>query len=156
MTKPEVLKLLMVIYAADRRSDTPGDAVVAAWQPLLWDVSFDEAVAAAGWHYDQGSGPITIQQLRKAVRTLRAVNRPEPTVAQRRGEPDADPDDVLAYIKALKEGRVKAVGAPVEGVLELEGVGKPVEPVGKLEGASGPRPRRWWLKFRKEDVPPEE
>lgn len=156
MTKSEVSKLLVRIYAAERRADLPSAGVVEAWTPLLWDVSLEEAIAAMEWHFAEGLGLITIQQLRNGVRTLRAVNRPPETVDHRRSEPDADPDDVLAYIKALKEGRVRPLGQPVEGVLELDGVGRPVESSGELEGASGPRPRRWWLKFRKEDVPPEE
>lgn len=160
MIRSEVSELLSLIYGAERRTDAPSAVVVEAWAPLLKDVSLTEALEAAGRHYAEGAGPISISILRAGVRTLRAERLVPETIEDKYREPDADPDDTGAWVKALREKRWKPPGVPAvppsEG-LALEQVGRRVPEVSRQEVEDdAPRARRWWMKFRKDDIPPEE
>lgn len=156
MTKSEVGKLLLVIYGLERRADAPSAAVVESWHPLLWDVSLEEAVNAVHRFYGDGGNLIGVSALRSEVRKIRVEQAVPESIEDRYREPDADPDDTGAWVRALREKRFKPPGVPAVppvGGLPLEGVGRVVPEVSREEVEDeAPRPRRWWLRLAKREV----
>jgi hypothetical protein len=127
MTPAETAELLTFAAAFDRR--TIGRADVAAWQTVLADVDPAAARTAVTAHYATETRWIMPADIRTAVRNARAA-----TAAEYQGPglspevPDADPDDVPAYLVALRQQRVRAAdGLPTRRrpVAELlAGVGR--------------------------------
>lgn len=107
MTPAETAELLGFCAAFDRR--TVGKADVLAWQTVLADLPFDAARQAVIQHYATETRWIMPANIRNAVRAARAE-----TAADIQGPglppavPDADPDDVAAYLAAVRQQRVRA------------------------------------------------
>ncbi|WP_051814527.1 hypothetical protein RFN58_07060 [Streptomyces iakyrus] len=107
MTPAETAALLSFAAAFDRR--TIGEADVLAWQTVLADIRFDPAKAAVAAHYARETRWIMPADIRQHVLTQRAD-----TAADIQGPglpaaiPDADPDDVQAYLAAVRQQRTRA------------------------------------------------
>lgn len=104
MNLTETAQLLALAAAYDRR--TVGQADVRAWHEVLGDISFTDGAAAVKDHYAASREFIMPANIRTAVRLKRErrlADNPDFV-------PDADPDDVHAWLAALREGRVRRAG----------------------------------------------
>ncbi|MQS14486.1 hypothetical protein F7Q99_20010 [Streptomyces kaniharaensis] len=129
MTPSQVAELLTMASAFDRR--TVGKTDVMAWHLVLRDVDFEQAQAAVAAHYADTRDWIMPSDIRHRVRKQR-----DQAAADIQGPglpaeiPDADPDDVPAYLEALRRQRYRAaIGADLRprSVAELTaGVGKEI------------------------------
>lgn len=131
MTPAQTSELLAFCAAFDRR--TVGKADVLAWQTVLADIDYDAARGAVSAHYADETRWIMPADIRTAVRAARAS-----TAADYQGPglpaeiPDADPDDVPAYLAAVRAQRTRAADGQAlrpRPVAELvAGVGREVPP----------------------------
>lgn len=107
MTPAETAALLAFAAAFDRR--TIGEADVLAWQTVLTDIHFEPAKQAVTAHYATETRWIMPADIRQRV----IANRSD-TAADIQGPglpaaiPDADPDDVHAYLAAVRQQRTRA------------------------------------------------
>lgn len=107
MTPAETAALLAFAAAFDRR--TIGETDVLAWQTVLHDIPFQAAKAAVTAHYATETRWIMPADIRQRVVAHRAN-----TAADIQGPglpaaiPDADPDDIPAYLTAVKQQRTRA------------------------------------------------
>ncbi|MES9522416.1 zinc finger domain-containing protein [Streptomyces capoamus] len=107
MTPAETAALLSFAAAFDRR--TIGEADVLAWHTVLADIGFEPAKAAVTAHYAVHTRWIMPADIRQHVVAQRAD-----TAADIQGPglppeiPDADPDDVPAYLAAVRQQRHRA------------------------------------------------
>jgi hypothetical protein len=112
----ETATLLTMCAAYDRR--TIGEADVRAWQAVLDDVAFADARDAVVEHYKRTRDwimPADVRTIAKKARGDR-LNRHLELV------PDADPDDVPAYLTALREDRMRTA----------DGGGRPIPDLSRL------------------------
>lgn len=145
MTKAELSQLIIVIYASERRADAPSKAVVEAWHPQLERYDLQDALQVVSQYYAEQDRPITLNQLCAGLRKKRAERQPVDRVGEKTLVPDADPDDPLAYLDALKKRRFLPARDPEDftaKILDFPKMGT-VESVDPPEPKS--RPRRWWL-----------
>ncbi|MFF8997105.1 hypothetical protein ACF1GW_30775 [Streptomyces achromogenes] len=141
MTPAEIAALLSFAAAFDRR--TLGEADVLAWHTVLGDVTFDAAKAAVTAHYAVETRWIMPADIRQHVLKTRAD-----TAADIQGPglppeiPDADPDDVPAYLAAVREQRHRAAdGLKPRPVKELlAGIGRQIPNQNPNEVAAVRRP----------------
>lgn len=129
MTPSQTAELLTFCAAFDRR--TIGKADVLAWHTVLADIDYDAARHAVTAHYATETRWIMPADIRQAVRKHRAD-----TAADYQGPgltadiPDADPDDIPAYLAAIRNQRTRAAaGLPLtrRPVRELlANVGQPI------------------------------
>ncbi|WP_318205347.1 hypothetical protein [Streptomyces sp. SCL15-4] len=107
MTPAETAALLSFAAAFDRR--TLGETDVLAWHTVLHDITFDAAKAAVTAHYAVETRWIMPADIRQHVLKARAD-----TAADIQGPglppeiPDADPDNVPAYLAAVRQQRTRA------------------------------------------------
>lgn len=144
MTKSELSQLIIVIYASERRADAPSKAVVEAWHPQLEHYPFQDALQVVSQYYAEQDRPITLNQLCAGLRKKQALRQPVDQVREKTLVPDADPDDPLAYLDALKERRFLPPRNPDDftaRILEFPKMGSTEEEPPQVK----PRPRRWWL-----------
>lgn len=107
MTPSQTAELLGLCAAFDRR--TIGKADVLAWQTVLGDIEFDAAKRAVTQHYATETRWIMPADIRTAVQQQRTSNVRDIHGAGQAAEvPDADPDDVPAYLAALRAQRTRA------------------------------------------------
>jgi hypothetical protein len=113
MTPSQTAELLAFAAAFDRR--TLGKADVLAWHTVLHDIDADAAKAAVTQHYADETRWIMPADIRQAVRRQRADAADSIQGPGLPAEiPDADPDDVPAYLAAVKEQRHRAAdGQPL-------------------------------------------
>ena len=101
-------------------------------------------------HFTESESFLTPQRLRGMVRELQASRNSKNVDPLK--VPRADPDDVLAFIQALRNGEYEpdpVPGEPPPEGLPLSGVGRAVPAVTRAEiDDDAPRPRRWWLPRR--------
>ena len=102
MNHSETATLLAMIQAFDRR--TVGEADVTAWQAALDDLRFEDCRTAVVAHFRISSEWLMPAAVRAAVKAARRdrLERDLPT-----DPPDADPNDVPAYLEALREQRTR-------------------------------------------------
>lgn len=107
MTPAQTAELLALAAAFDRR--TLGKTDVLAWHTVLTDIDYEAAKQAVTQHYATETRWIMPADIRTAVHTTRAN-----TAADYQGPglpaeiPDADPDNVPAYLTALRAQRTRA------------------------------------------------
>lgn len=107
MTPSQTAELLGFCSAFDRR--TVGKADVLAWQTVLGDIDYNAARAAVTEHYATETRWIMPADIRQAVRTNRATAAADFQGPGLPAEiPDADPDDVPAYLAAIRAQRTRA------------------------------------------------
>lgn len=100
---PEAIGDVLAVAAAfDNR--TVGIADSAAWFRVIGHLDQHEAEEAIIAHYSQTNDRIMPQDVLSRVSKLRALRIAH---AGPESVPDADPDDVLAYQQALREGRFR-------------------------------------------------
>lgn len=111
MDLPEVSKILALMAAYDQRKVGESDAM--AWSEIIGQFDFDDAKAAVVAFYafdaDRRIMPADIVQFARTRRADRERRERAGSIAQQVEEdlPDADPDDIPAYLAALREGRTK-------------------------------------------------
>ena len=108
MTPSQAAELLAFAAAFDRR--TVGKADALAWHTVLADIDHDDARRAVAAHYATETRWIMPADIRQAVRAAhdegaRDIQGP----GQPAQVPDADPDDVPAYLAAVRAQRHRAV-----------------------------------------------
>lgn len=131
MTPAQTAELLAFCAAFDRR--TVGKADVLAWQTVLVDLDYDAARQAVAEHYATETRWIMPADIRGAVRRSRATAADSIQGPGLPAEiPDADPDDVPAYLAALRAQRTRAADGmelkPRKVPELLAGVGRDIPP----------------------------
>lgn len=114
MNRAETAILLALCTSFDRR--TVGEADVRAWHAVLGDVDHKQAEAAVFAHYAESRDWIMPADIRQHVRTTRRAAAADIQGPGLPAEiPDADPDDVPAYLEALRAQRTRAaIGQPTK------------------------------------------
>lgn len=107
MSPAQTAALLALCAAYDSRRI--GESDVAAWHEVLAEVPALEARAAVVAHYSRSTDRVMPAHVLAEVRRVRAL-RLQPSDEL----PDADPDDVPAWLAALREGRVRRADGLVE------------------------------------------
>lgn len=99
MNVSETTGILAMVAAQDRR--TVGEIDIEVWHDALNDLTFPDCQQAVRDLIRNSGDWITPYAVRSGVRRIRAdrVSRAMEL------PPDADPDDVQAYIEALRDGR---------------------------------------------------
>jgi hypothetical protein len=105
MTPADTAELLVLAAAFDRR--TIGKADVLAWNAALSDLEFADAKDAIVEHFKASGDWLMPYHVRARVKAARA-KRLSLVVDQ---VPDADPDDVPAYLDAVRSQRYRAASA---------------------------------------------
>ena len=107
MTPSQTAELLAFAAAFDRR--TLGKADVLAWHTVLADVDYEAAKQAVTAHYATETRWIMPADIRHTVRKTRAEQAADFQGPGLPAEiPDADPDDIPAYLAAIRSMRVRA------------------------------------------------
>jgi hypothetical protein len=124
MTPSQTAELLGFAAAFDRR--TVGKADALAWHTILADITFDAAKQAVAAHYAVETRWIMPADIRNAVTKNRADTASDFQGAGLTAEiPDADPDDVPAYLAAVRQQRTRAADGlkprPVKELLATVG-----------------------------------
>lgn len=145
MTKGELAQLIIVIYASERRADAPSKAVVEAWHPQLETFPLQDALEVVSQYYAEQDRPITLNQLCAGLRKKRAERKPVDQVQEKTLVPDADPDDPLAYLDALKQRRFLPARNPEDFTAQILEFPKMGTVEDEQPPEDKPRPRRWWL-----------
>jgi hypothetical protein len=105
----ETTVVLTLCAGYDQR--TIGEADVAAWQAALDDIDLGDAQRAViGW-YQSTRERIAVSDIRAWVRAIRAARLPHIGAGMEEHVPEADPDDVPAYLAALRAGRAQLAAA---------------------------------------------
>lgn len=102
MTPEELGGVLAVAAAFDNR--TVGRTDIVAWHAVIGHLNATEARDAVLAHYADTADrlmPAHVLGRVKKIRALRIAARPDAL-------PDVDPDDVGAYLRALRDGRMPA------------------------------------------------
>jgi hypothetical protein len=102
MRPHEAAELLALAAAFDQR--TVGEADALAWAEALGNINQADARAAVTEHYRNETRRLMPVDVLTGVRRIRS-NRLAEFAEQ---VPDADPDDVPAYLAALREQRYRA------------------------------------------------
>lgn len=109
MNQAQAKTLLTYIAAIDHRNiDIEAEAVL--WADLLDDIPYEPAKAAVREYYREESRWITPAEVRRRARATRAEQTRRPASPGPEAVPDADPDDVRAYLQAVAEGRWREPG----------------------------------------------
>lgn len=145
MTPSQVAELLAMASAFDRR--TVGDADVMAWHLVLRDIDHQDAQKALAAHYSETRDWVMPADIRQRVRTARNDAARDINAGGGKGLPpeipDADPDDVPAYLAALRAQRTRAAAGELtrpRPVAELAAaVGRQV-PAPEVEAVRRPGP----------------
>lgn len=112
MNLPQVAALLGLMATFDyRKTDQTDDQ---AWLQVVGDLDFDDAKGAVFEHYKTSSErmkPVDVRHGVKRIRDARArLNGAAPETGLPAEIPDADPDDVTAYLAAVREQRMRCGG----------------------------------------------
>lgn len=125
MNRSETALALTLAAAFDRR--TIGETDVEAWHAVLADLHLDDVKAAITGHYATRRDWVMPADIRERVKALRASR----LAAHAEAPPAADPDDVPAYLEALRAGR----RAVADGTERHRPVAALVAQVGREVGA---------------------
>lgn len=98
MLKSETARLLQMCAAYDLR--TVGEADVEAWHAVICGLTFDTCREAVIEHYSDSAERIMPSHVR-AIATRKGETFTPKTPAL----PDADPDDVPAWLEAMRSGK---------------------------------------------------
>ena len=150
MNKPDVAKILTAIYTYERRLESVGISEVETWFPLLEDLEYEQVRRAVTAHFLASDRYLTVARLRELVTQEQRKNapvQPSEDVDLRTRVPDADPDDPVAYMEAIRDGRWQPTRERTEKrALDTSALGRRVPRVSAEEAADdAPRPRRWWM-----------
>jgi hypothetical protein len=119
MSAQTASRVLAKIAAYEPTFPKPDPIILAAWAEALDGCPQDAALAAVTEHYRTTSQRIMPADILRIVKSHPRVV----TAATAHMVPDADPDDVPAYLEALRQGRLvdrsPRVGAPVRPVAQV-------------------------------------
>jgi hypothetical protein len=101
MTPAETAEALTVAAAFDRR--TIGEADVLAWHAALGDLDLDDVKDAIVGHYRDSRDWLMPADIRTRVKAVARVRADQHAALI----PDADPDNPVAYIEAMRAKRFK-------------------------------------------------
>jgi hypothetical protein len=104
MTPSDAAAALARAAAFDRR--TVGEVEARAWAEAFPHFTVDEVVAAIVEHYRATTDFLMPAHVAAIVGRTRAARAQEWRTANPHMVPDADPDDVPAYLAALRSGRL--------------------------------------------------
>jgi hypothetical protein len=120
VTTATAARLLALAASFDNR--TVSEITAQAWADALHDLEPDECAHAIRSHFRESDVylmPVHIRQRVKARREILARAKP---VADHNAIPDADPDDVPAYLAAVRTSRFRAShelpARPVQQLIE--------------------------------------
>ncbi|WP_329520529.1 hypothetical protein [Spirillospora sp. NBC_01491] len=116
MTHDQIIDLLSLAAARDRR--TIGRADVLAWHDDIGDLPLDDCREAIGIHFRESTEWLLPAHVRRIAKRLRDERGGVPGPGLSPPIPDADPDDVPAYLAALR--RQAAASAAGQDVPALE------------------------------------
>ncbi len=119
MTPGDATRVLTLAASYDQR--TIGEADALAWAKALGDINQDDACDAVTEHYRNETRRLMPADVLAGVRRIRNAR----LAADPEQVPDADPDDVLAYQRALREQRHR-VADGTERHREVEKFLKPI------------------------------
>jgi len=111
MNAIEAGELLATCASFDRRTTGPLDAI--AWQKVLRDESYADCERAVIEHYRNSEDWLMPARIRRLVHAARA----ERLRRERQQVPAADPDDVQAYLAALRQADQGIARGDVPGTL---------------------------------------
>lgn len=103
----QTFDVLALCAAFDRR--TVGEADAHAWHDVIGDLDFEDAKRAVRDHYRASREFVMPSDVRQRVVEIRKHRLA--AVGDDAAVPDADPDDVPAYLEALRAGRMRRAGA---------------------------------------------
>ena len=107
MLRSQVARLLAKATVVDNR--TVDEFTVEAWHEILHDVDYDDAMTALTDHRRNKPGVwLEPGHIIEGVRVLRRARLAVGTNIE--GIPDADPDDVPAYLEAVRRNRLRVAG----------------------------------------------
>jgi len=88
----------------DQTFARPDAGIAFAWAEAMGDVNREDALTVVTEHYRSETRRIMPKDILDGVRRMRRARLDREPEAI----PDADPDDVAAYLAALREGRFRA------------------------------------------------
>ncbi len=103
MQRSQTALLLAKAQLVDNR--TVDEYVIEAWHEVVAALDYDDAMAALTEHRRTSTEYLTPAHIVTGVRAIRKARLDRGTNSE--GIPDADPDDVTAYLAALRERRVQ-------------------------------------------------
>jgi hypothetical protein len=109
MNHSQTATLLAMCAAYDQR--TIGETDVTAWQAALDDTDPDDARTAVINWYKRTRDRIAVSDVRTGVATIRAARLPHIGAGMEAWIPDADPNDIPAYLTALRAHRAQLAAA---------------------------------------------
>jgi hypothetical protein len=107
MGRSEAAKILTLCAVYDRR--TIGESDVAAWSDVLNLVRFEDAAIAVRQHYASSRQWVMPSDVVDGVRRLRA----ERLARETDQVPMGDPDDVVSYLRDLRQARRRVADGTV-------------------------------------------
>lgn len=118
MLRSQTALLLAKAQLVDNR--TVDEYVIEAWYEVVAGLDYDDAMSALTEHRRTSTEYLTPAHIVDGVRAIRKARLDRGTNAE--GIPDADPDDVTAYLAALRERRVQIAagdtGRPVTALIQ--------------------------------------
>lgn len=103
MQRSQTAKLLAKAALVDNR--TVDAMTVEAWHEAIGHLDYDDAMAALTEHRRTSTEYLQPAHITAGVKKIRAARVDRGTAAE--GIPDADPDDIPAYLAALRENRLR-------------------------------------------------
>lgn len=114
MNQREVSELLAYIAVFDNRNIDK--ATVGAWSRLLSDCELEDAKAAVEHHFATSDRYLLPVHITTGVKDIRARRLADITELE---PPDADPNDVPAYLAALRAGRRQTARPQTANIREM-------------------------------------
>ena len=118
MLRSQTARLLAKAQLIDNR--TVDELTIEAWFELVGHLDFDDAMAALTEHRRTSTEWVTPAHIITGVKAIRRARLETGTAIE--GEPDADPDDVVAYLAAVRERRQRVAAGeklrPVAALIE--------------------------------------
>lgn len=105
MQKSQTARLLGKAALVDNR--TIDQMTIEAWHEIVGHLDYDDALAALLKHRTESTDYLMPAHIVAGVKAIRKQRADHGTAAE--GIPDADPDDVPAYLAALRANRMRAL-----------------------------------------------
>lgn len=103
MQRSQTARLLAKAQLIDNR--TVDELTIEAWHEVMADVDYDDAMEALSVHRRTSTDWVMPAHIVTGVKAIRKARLNTGTAID--GIPDADPDDVVAYLDALRARRLR-------------------------------------------------